>query len=79
MTLTSTLDQAAAAVAAHVVWAGHQGRDSILTAVGCDAAAIDRAVELGLIAEVPRLGGYTATRTTRARTFGRGFADAWEA
>ena len=41
MTLTSTLDQAAAAVAAHVVWAGHQGRDSILTAVGCDAAAID--------------------------------------
>ena len=76
MTLTSTLDQTAAAVAAHVVWAGHQRRDSILAAVGCDDAAIDRAVELGLITEVPRLGGFTATRTTRARSFGRRFADA---
>ena len=48
------------------------------TAQGASVAtAIDAAIELGLLREVPRLGGFTATRKVKAELFGDRYAAAW--
>ena len=65
-------------VAHHVEWYGHQSRAAIVRKFGADAnAAIDAAVAAGLLAETPRLGGFTATRKVKAELFGDRYAEAW--
>jgi hypothetical protein len=59
--------------AAQVAWHGHQ------TGRGVPAEVIAEALALGLIAEVPRLGGYVATKAANAATFGEAFAEAVQA
>ena len=55
--------------AAKVAWYGHQSGRGVAPAV------IAEAIELGLIREVPRLGGYTATKAGNAAEFGAEFAE----
>ena len=65
-------------VAHHVEWYGHQSRASIVRKFGAGAdAAIDAAVELGLLQVTPRLGGFTATRKVKSELFGDRYAAAW--
>ena len=65
-------------VAHHVEWYGHQSRASIVRKFGAGADdAIDAAVEMGLLREVPRLGGFTATRKVKSELFGDRYAAAW--
>lgn len=60
----------ARAWAAKVAWYGHQsGRD-------VPAATVAGALALGLVREVPRLGGYVATKAGNAVEFGSEFAEA---
>lgn len=66
-------------VAHHVEWCGHQSRAAIIRKFGADAAlAIAAAVELGLLREVPRIGGFTATSKVKAELFGERYSDMWE-
>jgi hypothetical protein len=58
--------------AAKVAWHGHQSGRGVAPDV------IAEAIALGLIREVPRLGGYTATKAANAAEFGDKFAD-WAA
>ena len=65
-------------VAHHVEWYGHPSRAAIVRKFGADAdAAIDAAIASGLLLEVPRLGGFTATRKVKAELFGERYAEAW--
>ena len=65
-------------VAHHVEWYGHQSRAGIVRKFGADAdAAIDAALELGLLQVVPRLGGFAATRKVKSELFGDRYAAAW--
>ena len=52
------------------------GDEIMATFASCDAA-IDAAVELGLLQVTPRLGGFTATRKVKAELFGDRYAAAW--
>lgn len=74
-------DNLARSLANAVAWRGHMTDRSVAEFIAethphADSAyVIARAVALGLVREVPRLGGYTATRETDARVFGDEFAD----
>jgi hypothetical protein len=74
-------DNLASALSRQVAWLGHITDASAAAWLAethpredC-AYIIARAIALGLIREVPRLGGYVATRAGNEREFGRLFAD----
>lgn len=77
-THTANLGQA---LATEIAWLGHSSEARIadlLAELGITAPAaevIALALEAGLLREVPRLGGYTASRKTNARVFGQRFAE----
>lgn len=74
-------DRLARALADAVAWRGHMTDKSAVAFVAethprADGSyVIARAIALELVREVPRMGGYVATRKTDARVFGDAFAD----
>jgi hypothetical protein len=75
---------AASQLATEIAWQGSASDQSIAAIIerlelDIDAASVTTyAVEAGLLKPIPRLGGYTASRTVNAETFGQDFAD-WSA
>lgn len=57
------------AVAERVALHGHQSM-AALEAAGFWQSTVHRAIEIGLIVEVPRLGGYVAAAETRVKYLG---------
>ncbi len=85
MAPTLSASPAALAVAQEVAWRGHTSSLETLSSdlerhgrpVADVAEAVAEAIASGLLRQVPRLGGWTATRATNTRIFGRAFAEAW--
>ena len=66
-------------IANRIAFHGHQTEGTLVAKLGEGAVdAIQVALDLGLIKEVPRLGGYVAAKKTNAKVFGKGFADFME-